>query len=87
MIYLSSDWAILQITKQKKANYSEFGSSDLKQLYFEMCDLNGNKVAGASTIPIPDMPEMAGFRTVIISKLEPYEVVKILQKAGVGVKL
>jgi hypothetical protein len=79
---LSQNWVILQITEKRKSEYSE--SENLEsQFYFEMCDLSGNKVAGAVTIPIPKIAEIANFRTVILSTMEPNEVGKILQKAGV----
>jgi hypothetical protein len=76
------NWAILQITKQKKSEYLSDGV-DNYQMYFEMCDLDGRKVAGAATIPIPDPVEAGKFRTVVLSTLDPFEVVKVLRKAGV----
>ena len=80
---MSLNWVILQITKQKKTDYIESSSLESNQVYFEMCDLSGCKVAGAVTIPIPNFAEIGNFRTVILSKLEPNEVAKVLQKAGI----
>ena len=80
---MSLNWVILQITKQKKTDYIESSSVESNQVYFEMCDLSGRKVAGAVTIPIPNGIEIGNFRTVILSKSEPNEVAKLLQKAGI----
>jgi hypothetical protein len=80
---LSSIWAILKITNQKKTDYIESGNLESNQIYFEMCDLNGKKVAGAITIPIPNNSEIANFRSVILSTLEPEMIAEVLQKAGI----
>ncbi len=76
------NWVILQITSQKKTDFKMPDAMESKQHYFEMCDLDGKKVAGAATIPIPETSELGGFRTVILSTLEPNEVVGILKRAG-----
>jgi hypothetical protein len=54
----------------------------LSMLYFEICDLTGEKVAGAATIPFPNVPGVTDYRTVILSKLEPQEVIAVLKQAG-----
>ncbi|MCW4009111.1 MAG: hypothetical protein NWF05_00615 [Candidatus Bathyarchaeota archaeon] len=77
------DWSILRIVAQKKTDYLAADSAESKQIYFEMCDLKGRKVAGAATIPIPATLEVGEFQTVILSKLKPEEVAKVLQKAGI----
>ena len=54
-------------------------------IYYEMCDpVTGEKTAGAITTPIkPSIAKkMPKFQTVIISTLNPAEVVEVLRKGG-----
>ncbi len=83
LVLTSADWEILKITQQKPTQYSENLTSYTNQIYFEICDLHGKKVAGAVTIPLPVIPQIALYSTIILSKLPPDQVAAILEKAGV----